>query len=212
MNQYFFELGKFFVGKKTIRTTELAKKVFERELKKYDDDNIQFCSKLIKNIKIFNPVIILEIGCGNGRNLRCIENEYKCYGIEITDYGYKKAVENCKHSKIQQASAEYLPFEDNSMDLIFTVHALEQMPLILDNVIKEMHRVCKIGVLLFEPIYEKQGFWGKLHNYNLNYARNIEKTLIKNNFRLLSLEEGNYSKTKFNRTWIIKSIKVKNET
>lgn len=52
------------------------------------------------------------------------------------------------------SNAENIPLGENSIDLLFTVHCLEQVPYIARNIIKEMIRVANKYVVLIEPSYE----------------------------------------------------------
>lgn len=52
------------------------------------------------------------------------------------------------------SNAENIPLGDNSIDLLFTVHCLEQVPHIAKNIIREMIRVANNYVVLIEPSYE----------------------------------------------------------
>ena len=57
------------------------------------------------------------------------------------------------HQKItfMQGNAAELPFPDRSFDLVYTVHALEQMDEIAPKALSEIARVAKKRVIFIEP-------------------------------------------------------------
>jgi ubiquinone/menaquinone biosynthesis C-methylase UbiE len=167
------------------RTINHVKNQFEKGLYKYPDRDKKFKDGFIKLIDLYNPKSILEIGCGNGRNLKVIKelrSNIIVFGVELTDYGCIETSNIIGKNNIYNCSAETIPFPDSSIDLIFTFHAIEQMKYIIIDVVNEMYRVCKMGCLLFEPIYERQNLAGKLHNKKLDYARNIESIVNQSGF------------------------------
>lgn len=114
---------------------------------------------------------ILEVGCGNGRNLQLLSDEgVKLYGIDISNEGIKKA-SNRYIGLFTCGSAKKLPFGDNSFDIVYSVHALEQMVGIRKEVIDEIYRVLKPGgiYLCFEPFIQIQNKDGILYNIKADY-------------------------------------------
>lgn len=89
----------------------------------------------------FQPARVLEIGCGAGPVVFHL-NQYfdtEAHGLDISRW----AVENRLHENVQQGSADQIPFEDNSFDLVFSCHALEHLNRdILPAAIGELSRVC----------------------------------------------------------------------
>jgi len=128
---------------------------------------------------------ILDVGCGIGTYLRAFKRfTGELYGIEIDE----KRVEEAKKitPNIFVAPAESLPFEDATLDVVFSHEVLEHV----DNdqrVIKEAVRVLKPGghLVIFVPNrlfpFETHGFYlGKRYifgnipfiNYLPNFLRN----------------------------------------
>lgn len=131
----------------------------------------------LKNlIDILKPRSVLEVGFGRGLNLIALSSHFpdiQFSGIELSKSGFDEA---CKlatrdelpqqlidfvpfslddkeaRSKVlfQQASAESLPFDDNSIDLIYTRQALEQMEIIRPQALSEVGRVANKNVVMFE--------------------------------------------------------------
>ena len=55
---------------------------------------------------------------------------------------------------IVKGDAANIPFADNSFDLIYTSHCIEQVPHLFNDILKECIRVSKNYVVLIEPSYE----------------------------------------------------------
>ena len=92
---------------------------------------------------------ILEIGCGNCRNLLDFARQgFDCYGLDFSEEMLKQAVVFAKQNrikiKLKKAEAEKLPFKKNSFDYalsIATIHHLKKEDHL--KALKEMFRVLK---------------------------------------------------------------------
>lgn len=93
-------------------------------------------SKIISVIKKvadkWKPGKILDVGCGNCRNLLPFAfNEFDCYGIDFSSNMIKAAEQFIsKHKmkvKLQQAGATKLPFATNSMEYIICLSMLHHL-------------------------------------------------------------------------------------
>ncbi|MEM4648100.1 MAG: class I SAM-dependent methyltransferase [Candidatus Pacearchaeota archaeon] len=126
-------------------------------------------SKEIEKLAKLKKGKILEIGCGNCRNLRTFgEKNFECYGIDFSKEMLKYAKKYCKKYnfkvKLKKARAEKLPFKDNSFDYILniaTLHHLNKKQQI--ECIKEMRRVLKNGGLALISVWNKKS--KKKYNY-----------------------------------------------
>ncbi len=131
---------------------------------------------LMHLIEILKPRSVLEIGFGRGLNLIALAARFPDIhfsGIELSESGFREAQElvsrqelpqqlldfipfklkdlqAVKNINFQRASAESLPFEADSVDLLYTRQALEQMELIRDQVLGEISRVANKNVVMFE--------------------------------------------------------------
>ena len=98
---------------------------------------------------------VLDVGCGEGRHIFGILNEFEnvyCYGLDQDIPSLDKCKEGLEFFKeldsngtiFQEGSVYQLPFEENFFDLIICSEVLEH----LDDyhaAIKEIHRVLKPG-------------------------------------------------------------------
>ncbi len=105
---------------------------------------------------------ILEIGCGNCRNLKTFALAgFDCYGIDFSKEMLKYAKEYCKKYKfkvnLRKARAEKLPFKSNSFDYmlsIATLHHLKKKEQI--KAVKEMWRVLKPKGIALVAVWNKK--------------------------------------------------------
>lgn len=149
---------------------------------------------------------VLEIGIGPGLNLPIYKAEkiQQLIGIDPFEDTWKKgAVDIAKlpfKFEFIKASAEELPFKDDSFDVVVVTYSLCTIP---DGVkaLKEMRRVLKPGgKLLFcehglapdKNVAKVQSFvnpvWKKLAG-GCNLNKNIPKMIIEGGFKILDLKE-----------------------
>ncbi|SFU91588.1 Methyltransferase domain-containing protein [Polaromonas sp. YR568] len=124
-----------------------------------------------------NPSSVLEVGAGNGINLLVLAARFpliKFSGIEPTSGGVETAklviedgelpdalvsfspfplsdVSAPARIRMEQGSAEHLPYADASVDVVMTSLALEQMEEIRHEALSEIARVAKDWVVMLEP-------------------------------------------------------------
>lgn len=148
---------------------------------------------------------VLEIGFGTGINLPFYQNVDTLYALEpnadIYQLASKRVHESAIHIQHVQASAEKLPFADNSIEHIvstWTLCSIEHLP----QALTELHRVLKpTGTLhLVEHVqYQDNNTLKHLQNLltpiqkrladGCHLNRNIEQALLDANF---SFKEQHY--------------------
>jgi len=100
---------------------------------------------------------LLDVGCGTGISLEFWEGEKK--GIDPSEKLIEKAQQ--KGLDVQVASAEHIPFNDNSFDMIICLTAAHHFD--LDKALKEIKRVGKTYfVFSFLKKADVEGFRKKL--------------------------------------------------
>ena len=114
--------------------------------------------------KFFNLDSILEVGAGElttlDEFLKKIKKKPKKVGA--IDISLKRLVDgkknfiktNRKINFLARADASQLPFPDNSFDMVYTVHVIEQVPSLYLKIVKELVRVSSNIIILIEPSYE----------------------------------------------------------
>ena len=162
---------------------------------------------IIDTLKEYNFNSLLEVGCGKGRKLRLIRNNFDVKvlkGIDLSPVGVEVAK---KHNlDVVVGSADNLPFSNNEFDIIITHHSLEQMKYIIEDVVKELYRVTKKYVISFEPCFELQNIFGKIHNFTHDYVKGLPFIFEKHGFevqKFTNLKKGIMT----NRTCLIISKK-----
>jgi len=137
-------------------------------------------SLMIRALQYLRPRSVLEVGSGWGLNLlilACHCPETRFQGIELTKSGVEmtKSLAASQHLPtslvnfmsqppvdptafqriaVDRGSAERLPYDDNSFDLVVTRLALEQMESIRESALAEIARVARSHVIMIESFRE----------------------------------------------------------
>ena len=170
---------------------------------------------LIETIKINfkNSKTILDFGCGElttsyfifskiKKNItKYFANDNSLNRLIVGQNYLKKKLNKNDYKKFEIFSnSEYkLPFQDNSIDLVITIHSLEPNNKIKGKILNELYRISKHGIILMEPHYELSSKKQKKRMVKLDYVRGIEKLLKdkKFNYRIIKkkfhINENNIS-------------------
>lgn len=148
----------------------------DRAVEAYVMPKIKF---ILRNIQLNNREI-LDVGCGNGYFTHHFFSFGKVCGADISLAMLNK--NTCK--KLTVASAECLPFKDNSFDIVFEANMLhhDNNP---GNIITEMRRVSREYVVLLEqnnlnPLMFLFSLIVKEERGGLKFNRNYLRHLVKN--------------------------------
>jgi pseudaminic acid biosynthesis-associated methylase len=116
-------------------------------------------SKILNHAVTPSPASVLEIGCSIGRNLVALRNLIsEIYGIDPNTQAIELASEMLAGSgvKVQEGNAFELPFEDHSIDLVFTSGVLIHIaPDDLPRATDEIMRVAKHYIVCIEYFSHK---------------------------------------------------------
>ena len=181
---------------------------------------IKFFNSLSKNKinKIYEPVIdiikknfndsktILDFGCGELTTSLFIFNQIKknIKNYYANDISLNRLIlgQNYLKSKLKKKefkkiklfcnSSASLPFKDNSIDLIITIHSLEPNNKHKELFINELFRVSKKGLILMEPHYEISNDQQKKRMLKFNYIRGIKKLFNKKNCNLKIIKKDHH--------------------
>ena len=132
---------------------------------------------------------ILDFGCGELTSstfiLKNISKHIKKYFA--TDISLNRLFLGNRYAKKKLTKSQYkklsifcnsnnkLPFKNNSIDLILTVHSLEPNNKKKNLILNELLRVSKKGLLLMEPCYERSSKKQQIRMRKYNYIRGLEK-------------------------------------
>ncbi len=114
-------------------------------------------SDVIRRINLRKRSKILDVGCGNGRNLLPFKG-HDLYGLdfsrEMLMFAKKFSDKHDLNIKLVQGDARSLPFKSNTFDLILSIAVLHHLrnPLIA---LMEIHRVLKPGGTLVASVWNK---------------------------------------------------------
>ncbi len=149
------------------------------------------CSEYVKilkqHIKIGDRV--LDCGTGEMTNLFGIFNQILlknmkiyCFDISLSRilYGRQFLKKNASSELINSivpfvADINSIPLMNKSMDVIFSMHGLEPNHGMEKNILKEIFRVARRKVILFEPCFEKNSIEGQKRMEQHGYIRNLTK-------------------------------------
>lgn len=105
---------------------------------------------------------ILDVGCGEGGLARLLAAEGALVmGVDPNLEAVARARELIPGARIEQATAEALPFENDEFDTVVVVNALHHVPLAaMDKVLGEAARVTRPGgtLIVIEPLAEGSFF------------------------------------------------------
>jgi len=125
---------------------------------------------ITKKLASMSNIVAADIGCGDGRySIKLIEKLRNRLSLTCVDNNYEmlqqisKISSNFQNLQTKQAFAEKLPFDDNSLDCIFSFNAIHHFK--INEFAKECNRVLKNNGSLF--IYTRlkeqneSNIWGK---------------------------------------------------
>jgi ubiquinone/menaquinone biosynthesis C-methylase UbiE len=125
---------------------------------------------ITKKLASMSNIVAADIGCGDGRySIKLIEKLRNRLSLTCVDNNYEmlqqisKISSNFQNLQTKQAFAETLPFDDNSLDCIFSFNAIHHFK--INEFAKECNRVLKNNGLLFIYTRSKDQnestIWGK---------------------------------------------------
>ena len=121
---------------------------------RYNEEFAKFTKDLAVSLRCTS---ILEIGCGTGIDLRKFDDSFEIHGIDLNEHALELAKGNIPKAKFYKESITKLPFEDSSVDFIFTHKLLNYLDdETVDNGVSEMFRVAKRYVLNCELFGETE--------------------------------------------------------
>ncbi|PIN97405.1 MAG: class I SAM-dependent methyltransferase [Nitrosopumilus sp. CG10_big_fil_rev_8_21_14_0_10_33_7] len=106
---------------------------------KFNEEFAKFVRDLVVSLRCTS---VLEIGCGTGIDLRLFPETFDVHGIDLNDTALDIAKEKLPKFDFRKHSITELPFEDSSIDFVFTHQLLNYLEDdVLEKGISEMYRV-----------------------------------------------------------------------
>lgn len=129
---------------------------------KYADENEsrinEEFTKFITNLaSALHCTSVLEIGCGTGIDLRGFQDQFDVNGLDLNTYALNIARKNLPHGNFKIGDITKMPYDDASMDFIFTHKLLNYLnDETLDAGVAEMFRVSKKYIINCELFDESE--------------------------------------------------------
>lgn len=163
----------------------------------WHNHKIRLAKKILANLKFNN---CLDVGCASGHMISKISYFYpkaKYTGVDIHDKAIKYAKKKYPRIEFKIASADKLPFKDNTFELILFYETIEHVenP---NKCLKEIKRVIKkngtliltmdSGSLLFRMVWfiwekTKGKIWQGAHLHPFHHTE-LEQLIINSGFRI----------------------------
>jgi len=90
---------------------------------------------------------LLEIGSGMGHLVSQLEDSFETVGIDVNHWAVQQSKNVVHKTALQTASAEELPFREDSFDVVIIKHIVEHLP-DPEKAIREIGRVTASGGIL----------------------------------------------------------------
>lgn len=87
---------------------------------------------------------LLEIGSGMGHLVAQLEDTFETYGMDLNHWAVKQSQSVIQKTSLQTASAQELPYKDNSFNVVIIKHIVEHLP-DPQKAIQEIGRVTEPG-------------------------------------------------------------------
>lgn len=126
----------------------------EESESRYNEEFAKFIRDLAFSLKANS---ILEIGCNTGNDLRLFPENFEVYGIDLNENALEKARKKLPSFKFKNNSITELPFDDSSIDFVFTHFVLNYVPeQYVSQALDEMFRVSKKYIVNCELYNENE--------------------------------------------------------
>src|SRR3970040_316569 len=144
--------------------------------------NAEF-AKFVRDLTVsLRCASVLEIGCGTGIDLRLFPEAFDVHGVDLNDTALNIAKKNLPKFDFKKSSIIDLPFEDSSIDFVFTHQLLNYLDDdILEKGISEMYRVAGKYIMNCERYDEAE----KQIN-DISKFRNMQKRWLNYKVRIVS--------------------------
>lgn len=154
----------------------------------------------IEALQVKPKDVILEVGMGNGffvKDIVSVDPSVKYTGCDFSELMIEEARKRNQEyvekgqAQFVLASAEAMPFKDQTFNKIFTVNAIYfwESP---EKVLKEFYRVLKPGGILIITLRPKESMQHipvVKYGFNLYSEENVTELLFENGFTLISCTE-----------------------
>lgn len=176
-----------------IQAGEYQKKWNQKELQDFYNIFTKEIADII--LSICKPKSIMEAGIGEATTfVKVLKHlnidNLEAFGFDISwsrTFFAKKLIEkeNLKNINICTGNLFNIPFMDNSIDLVYTFHSIEPNGGFEKEIIKELFRVSKNYLVLFEPDYDETTEDNRKRMESLGYIKGLKKVIQELNYDMV---------------------------
>ncbi|MHA7648061.1 class I SAM-dependent methyltransferase [Nitrosopumilus sp. S4] len=156
---------------------EFWDKYTDENEERYNEEFAKFTRDLAVSLRCTS---VLEIGCGTGIDLRLFPDTFEVNGIDLNENALKIAREKQPNAIFRIGNITELPFEDSSIDFVFTHQLLNYLDdETLEKGVSEMYRVARKYIMNCEKFEESEKSIDEFHKFRnmkqrwLNYKVKI---------------------------------------
>ena len=156
---------------------------------KYTDENDslynQEFAKFIRDLATsLRASSVLEVGCNSGNDLKEFPKNLEVNGIDLNEHALELARKKLPSFKFKNGSILNIPFDDSSVDFVFTHCLLNYIPEDeIEKAIKELYRVSKKYILTCELFDENES---PIQGKNNSWKRNVYKRWLNFQVKIIS--------------------------
>lgn len=148
---------------------------------KYNEEFSKFIRDLATSLRANN---VLEVGCNSGNDLRSFPKDFDVHGVDLNDHALDIAKKKLPSFKFQNGSIIDLPYEESSIDFVFTHYVLNYISENeIDKAINELYRVSKKYILNCELYDENES---PIDGNSKLWKRNIYKRWVNFQVKIIS--------------------------
>ena len=137
-----------------IYNKEFWDKYSDENESRYNEEFAKFTRDLATSLRCTS---VLEIGCGTGIDLRLFSDTFQIHGIDINDHALEIAKEKLPIANFKKGSITELPFEDSSIDFVFTHGLMNYLDEdTLEKGITEIYRIAGKYIMNCEKFEETE--------------------------------------------------------
>jgi len=120
----------------------------------YNEVFAKFIRDLATSLRAIN---VLEVGCNTGNDLQGFSENFEVHGLDMNERALDIAIQRFPSFKFKNGSITEMPYEDSSIDFVFTHNVLNYIPeKEMDKTINELYRVSRKYILNCELFDENE--------------------------------------------------------
>ncbi len=161
--------------------TDFWNKYTDKNESNYHQEYAKFIRDLATSLKANS---VLEVGCNSGNDLKEFSENFEVYGLDLNEHALDIARQKLPSFKFKKSSILNMPFEDSSIDFVFTHYLLNYIPeQEMEKAIKELFRVSRKYILTCELFDENES---PLEGDTKGWKRNVYKRWLNFQVKIIS--------------------------